>query len=228
MWDPVRLIPLYELWHWVGYFQSVIDTSERLTGKRRDRWIDAMRPRSWGFNSEYYSRTLVRLRLREKEIQTTTYNTKSNHHLEAYLRLTGRDPLSFSRIVEFGGGSGDLARLVLDQGYEGEYVIVDLPQVSRVQGLNFRDYRGHNKPILTASPPAKSPDTLLISTWALSEVDFALRDSVVSTVDPDGWLIAAQRGIFGRDNVAYFSGWDGAREEIEWIRWDGGSYYIAK
>lgn len=226
-WDPVRLIPLYEVWHWVGYMQGVLDTSERLVGRDRERWEAAMAPRAWGFDEAFYRRTELRLRLREKEIITTTYNAKSNHHLESYRQMTGRDLLSYRRIVEFGGGSGDLARLVMDLGYAGEYIIVDLPEVLGVQRINFADSTGR-KPALAAQVPPAMPDTALISTWALSEVPIALRDEVVDKLRPDGWLIATQRSIFGVDNDAYFAGWEGARRELEWIRWDGGSYYIAK
>lgn len=227
IWDPVRLIPLYELFHWVGYFQGVIDTSERLTGADRERWIAAMAPREWGFSPKYFERTFVRLRLRDDEIHTTTYNTKSNHHSESYYQLTNRDIRSFDRIVEFGGGTGDLARLTIDSGFEGEYIIVDLPEVLKVQQHNFSD-SDKNPPIFTEEIPKYKADTILISTWALSEVPISLRDRVVSTLAPDHWLIATQRHIFDVDNEEYFSKWSGNRLEIPWIRWDGGSYYIAK
>lgn len=227
LWDPVRLIPLYELFHWVGYFQGVIDTSERLIGSEREKWIEAMAPRRWGFDAEYYQRTFVRLRIRNDELFTSTYNTKSNHHLESYYQLTGKSLLGFDRIVEFGGGSGDLARLVTDLGFEGEYVIVDLPEVLKVQQHNFSDC-DKRLPVFAEEPPRHKSNTALVSTWALSEVPLPLRDKVVSTIEPDGWLIATQRNIFEVDNDRYFASWDGARAEIPWIRWDGGSYYIAK
>ncbi len=225
-WDPVRFIPLFELQHWVGYYQGVIDTSERLFGESRNRWIKAMAPRNWGFDDDYYRLTEVILRLREKEIGTTTYNCKSNHHIETYFQLTGKDVGSYDRIVEFGGGTGDLARLILDCGFEGEYTIVDFPEVSKIQQINFQD--SLKKPLLTGEIPLKKQNTLLISTWALSEVPIVLREEVMNKVDPDAWLITTQRNIFDVDNEAYFSNWDGARREIPWIRWDGGSYYIAK
>lgn len=227
VWDPVRRIPLYEPWHWVGYMQGVIDTSERLAGDRRERWIEAMAPRRWGFDDEFYRRTELRLRLYDKEIVTTTYNAKSNHHLESYYQMTGRDLLSHRRIVEFGGGTGDLARLAMDLGYDGEYVIVDLPEMLGVQTINFADARCR-VPVLATETPGWSPDTALVSTWALSEVPVALREEVIGRLRPDSWLIVTQRSIFGVDNDAYFSGWKGERRELEWIRWDGGSYYIAK
>jgi hypothetical protein len=115
---------------------------------------------------------------------------------------------------------------VLDCGYEGEYIIVDLPEILRLQRLNFRD--SSVSPTFTEDPPSKAKDTLFISTWALSEVPITLRNRVIDTVEPDGWLIATQRQIFDIDNHAYFAGWGGVRQQIPWIRWDGGSYYIMK
>ena len=225
-WDPVRLIPLYELHHWVGYFQGVVETSERLEGDELECWLKAMEPRRWGFDDYFFRRTEQLIRIRHKEISTTTYNAKSNHHIESYYQLTGRDVKDFRRIVEFGGGVGDLARLILDCGYEGEYVIVDLPEVLRLQKLNFRD--SPVSPTFLEQPPAKVNDTLFISTWALSEVPVSLREKVIDAVDPDGWLIATQRRIFDIDNHKYFTSWPGVRQEIPWIRWDDGSYYIMK
>ncbi len=54
-----------------------------------------------------------------------------------------------------------------------------------------------------------------------------LRTEVLKTVDPDNWLIIYQREIWGYDNNAYFIPLWGKREEIPWIRWDGGSQLIA-
>lgn len=227
VWDPVKRIPLYEMFHWVGYMRGVEETERRLDGPDLEVWVEAMKPRVWGFDWAQYERTTLRVRCPSREIVTTTYNAKANHHLESYARLTGRSLLDFDRIVEFGGGTGDLARLALELGYTGEYVIVDLPEILEIQKLNFKDYSG-KPPIFSTETPSYRPNTVLVSTWALSETPIELRDIVISTLSPDNWLIVTQRQIFGIDNERFFSNWSGKREEIDWIYWDGGSFYIAE
>jgi hypothetical protein len=229
-WDPVCSIPLYEVWHWLGYMEGAQKTYFRILGDERvlNKWIRSMSPKTWGFTHERYMRTLSKIKFPYAgfELDTTTYNLKSNHHIETYQQLTSKNILDYDRIVEFGGGTGDLSKLIFDLGYDGEYCIYDIPEVLEIQKLNFIPY--NKKPIFTSNIPKYSKNTLFISTWGFSEVPLLLRNKFLDSLQPENWLITTQRNIFGINNDLYFDSWDGKRSEIPWIVWDGGSYYIAK
>ena len=229
-WGPVSGIPLYEFWHWVGYLQGVEDTYHRIKYDESKflKWKNAMSPRTWGFSQRLYNKLLTTVALPGAgELETTTYNSRSNHHLETYRKLTSKDVLDYDRIVEFGGGVGDLSRFIFDLGYEGEYVIYDFPEILEIQKLNFISSR--KKPIFTSDIPSHlNKSTLFISTWGFSESPLELRDKFMNTLSPDNWLIITQRNIFDIDNDLYFDSWQGERQEIPWVYWDGGSYYLIK
>lgn len=162
-----------------------------------------------------------------KDIRTSTWHIKSNHHYFRYYTLTGIAPNDFDRIVEVGAGCGDMCKFVLDMGFSGEYVIVDLPEVQEVQKHNLRDYSQVN---WTTEPVQYDPKkrTLFISTWALSELTLAWRQELVDALKPEHYLIAYQREFEDIDNEAWFSEWEGYREELPWIHYDGGTEYIMK
>ena len=235
-WNPSRCIPLWEMATWPEYVKEATDMYNRYTfDTDRNRWCYAMRPRYWGFhnNDRFYEKTWLHLRARDADFLTSTYNTKSNHHLSRYNEITGNNLLAWDRIVEWGGGSGDFAHFVMDLGYEGEYTIVDLPGTLKVAECNFMDSPKNLRPTLTDTvPEADGRKTLLVSTWALSETPLETRTEVMERLKPDGFLFTYQRGIFGVNNQDYFEEIQrehgGKFEEIPHIRWDGGSAFLCK
>tara|TARA_B100000965_G_C19404865_1_gene674934 strand:+ start:57 stop:824 length:768 start_codon:yes stop_codon:yes gene_type:complete len=230
-WEPVSEIPLFTKWNWIGYLQGAEDTYHRIKNDESKflRWKTAMSPRTWGFNQRLYNQTLCKFAIETGygEIETTSYNLKSNHNLETYKKLTSKDVLDYDRIVEFGGGVGDLSKLIFDLGYDGEYILYDFPEILEIQKLNF--ISSVTKPIFTTDIPLYSnKNTLFISTWALSEAPLSLRHKFLDSLQPENWLIVTQRHIFDIDNDLYFRSWNGVRQEIPWIGWNGGSYYLVK
>ena len=229
-WHPLRSIPLYEIWHWLGYMEGAQKTHERIKHNSvlYKRWVKSMSPKTWGFTQEVYTKTLSMIKFPRfnDELITTTYNLRSNHHIETYIELTSKNIFEYDRIVEFGGGTGDLSKLIFDMGFVGEYIIYDLPEMLEIQKLNFLPSK--KKPVFTTKIPKYSVNTLLISTWALSETPLTLRNEFIDILQPENWLIISQKNIFDVDNESYFKSWSGKRSEIPWIHWNGGSFYIAK
>ena len=228
-WGPIRSIPLFEMWHGIGYMEGAQKTYDRIKEDEVlvDKWVKSMSPKTWGFTHQQYINTLSKIKFPLSfQLDTTTYNLKSNHHIETYYQLTSKNILDYDRIVEFGGGVGDLSKLIFDLGYEGDYCIYDFEEILEVQKINFVPYK--KKPQFISDIPKYSKNTLFISTWAFSEAPLYLRDKFLNSLQPEDWLIITQRNIFGIDNDAYFKSWDGQRSEIPWIAWDNGSYYIVK
>ena len=235
-WEPSWRVPFYETQLWGGYLTETYDYGHRhnyLNKTSQDKletWRAAMEYTKWGFVEKLEFADLMRVRanLIGGHVVTAPWILKCCHHYSSYERLTGTEINSFERIVEWGGGAGDFARFVFDMGFKGEYVLADLPGTSLISKANLSDKPDfYNVTWTTTPPPSSDKKTLFVSTWALSETPMDLRTEVLKTVDPDNWLIIYQREIWGYDNNAYFIPLWGKREEIPWIRWDGGSQLIA-
>jgi len=236
-WRDVNIIqkmPFYETKfypEYFGYATEIYQWLKGVSGKKNnkfsgdfDRWRLAMTPdasdfRKWS-NYEYYTFNMF-------DIRTSTWMTKSNHHYYRYFTLTGNNPKDFDRIVEVGGGCGDMCKFINLMGFKGEYIIVDLPQVQEIQKRNLRDFTNVEWTTKAVENDPKKR-TLFISTWALSELTLAWREELVNALKPEHYLITYQRDFEDIDNEQWFSGWEGYREELPWIVWDRGSSYILK
>lgn len=236
-WRDVNIIqrmPFFETkFHpeYYGYAAEIYWWLKGVKGKKNnkfkndfDKWYMAMTPDASAFaNILNYKKFTWPL----GDLLTSTWMIKSNHHYYRYFTLTGKDINDFDKIVEVGGGCGDMCKFINLMGFKGEYVIVDLPQVQEIQKRNLRDF--HNVTWTTKAVKKDSKKkTLFISTWALSELTLAWREELVDALKPDNYLITYQREFEDIDNEKWFSGWEGYREELPWIKWDGGSSYIIK
>jgi len=187
------------------------------------QWLFSMFPEPRGF-SRFPQMFFNEIRQKIGSIETAFPNVISSHHFFRYLELTGKSPLSYSRVVELGGGLGDLSIFFRNMGYNGRYIIYDLPEISKLQKLPLCGYNIE----LTNEIPNYEENTLFISTWGLSECPLPLREAVLKILRPENWLIIYQREFAEYDNELYFSNWEGSRYDMSYIRWDGGSEMICK
>ena len=238
-WEPVWDVPFFEPYVWDGYLTHAKEECARrghLGIRNLDQyaqWFSAMGHSSWGFYGadRMYFDCAFRLKTGKGFIRSSSYSLKANHHYSSYERLTGIQINQFDRIVEWGAGVGDLAKFIFKMGFKGDYTIVDLPGTLLSSRANFAEWPKSYWPTFTSEPPPHDGrKTLFISTWALSETAMELRDPALEIIKPDNWLIIYQRNIeeWGYNNAEYFKDWEGEREEIPWIVWDGGSEIIAK
>lgn len=142
--------------------------------------------------------------------------------------VTNIDITDYDFILEFGGGHGSMCRLLHRLGFDGTYVIYDLPAIVLLQQY----YLGANGieavestwdfdklPLYTAEYPAEK--SLFIATWSLSEAPYSIRDTLLPLItDFQSILIASQMKIRDLDNVAYFQGWQDYLSDMEWHRRD--------
>lgn len=127
-------------------------------------------------------------------ITNIKYKTSANRahhasHLAAFTQITGQYIWESSRIIEWGGGYGSMARLIRKMRPNVTYVIIDLPELLALQYIylgslegesnihimdkdNFRISEGKinlvNSEFLLTENISLACD-LFISTWALSE-----------------------------------------------------------
>jgi len=155
------------------------------------------------------------------------------YHLLAFETETGRDVRRFDLVIEFGGGYGSMCRLFYNQGFEGRYMLFDLPPFSALQrfflrslGLPVRDIgiflrespsifctsrMDEVREILDTGTPERK--ILFLATWSLSEAPMEIRDAFLGLATRfDGQLIAYQQTFQEIDNLAYFRKWKEGRD----------------
>jgi len=220
--DVIKQIPLYEVNNYDGYYDFAKEVYNIQTGDFINKWKMAMSHNSVGYCdcADHFDSQSIIL----NDIITSPTLLKTNHHYFTYNLNTGKDILDFDRIVELGGGVGDMAKFIRNMGFKKEYIIIDLPEVLEVQNFNTFGYDIK----LTDKPVEFKENTLFISTWALSECPMKWREKVISELKPEHYLITYQNNFEGLTNEEYFSSWEGQRIDIPWIKWDGGSKYLIK
>lgn len=220
----VRGIPLYEVHHYDGYidFAKEVYNIQDRNSSYFFNWKLAMSSDKTGYQDcpKCFSDETIRI----FDIESSTSNVKCNHHYFTYNIKTKKDILDFDRIVELGGGVGDMAKFIRNMGFRGEYIIIDLPEVLEFQKKNLKE---HNIQF-TSEPVDYMKNTLFISTWALSECPLGWRDTIIGRLKPENYLITYQENFENVSNKDYFSSWDGMEIDIPWIHWDGGSKYLLK
>ena len=104
----------------------------------------------------------------------------------------------YDHILEIGAGYGALANVLLNSGYTGTYTIYDFELMEKVH----RHYIQH--PFNFVSDPSKivhKPNTLMISTWGISEMPTELVEKLLGT---EYFYLIAQNMYENRNNVEYF------------------------
>lgn len=158
------------------------------------------------------------------------------HHLYHMLKLNeflGGGIQDLDEIIEFGGGYGSLCRLFFRIGFNGKYVIQDLPTFSILQTY-FLNITGHSAEYIPAVSGALSGTItctnnlrlthnennkrkLYVATWSLSEVGSDIRKNQEDIMQYCKFFLIAYRDTFeGFDNSKYFSDYCERRDDIAW------------
>lgn len=173
------------------------------------------------------------------------------YHLARFEQETGLSVNRFPLIVEFGGGYGSLCRIIHKLGFQGRYVIFDLPEFAALQkfylgllGLPLGREKEASPggpgilctsdlPELDAATRKEATRGLFIATWSLSETGESLREHVVKLPGIESaaaYLIAYQRDFGGVDNTRFFDVWRETKTDIRWtesrIAHMPGNYYL--
>lgn len=167
-----------------------------------------------------------------------------NHgfHLANFEEKTRTKVNDHEYILEFGGGYGSMCRLCYNLGFNGKYIIFDLPQFSALQiyylkclGIPVQSFEEFRRSVFgvvcistieelaqLTSECLKGLRVMFISTWAFSETLVSLRDEITHFLTPcKSFLIGYQAQFAKVDNRAYFDAWKsrfGFR--VEWHEWE--------
>ncbi len=145
-------------------------------------------------------------------------------------------------IFEFGGGYGGMCRQMYQLGFQGTYVVFDLPHFSALQqyylkSLDLNVVPGDSMDVTsdpsvsciscsnTARRIVSTLDEeyvrrgLFLATWSFSECPVGLRESFMDILGAFGntW-IGYQDTFNGIDNVAWFQSLRQSRSDVSWVR----------
>lgn len=136
-------------------------------------------------------------------ITTAAWPLKNAHHIMKVEQHFKRDITSYDHIIEIGAGLGDMPRYCYDIGYTGTYTILDLAPTAKIQ----QAYLQNKYPVqwvLSAEEITIQPNTLVIATWSLSEIDYDLRTQICLRLVGCDWFVVFQSEVFGLINTEWF------------------------
>ncbi len=147
------------------------------------------------------------------------------YHLAQFEAKTGAKISDMNCVFEFGGGYGNLCRLVHRLGFKGRYVLFDLPAFSALQCYYFKTVR-----VLDVSCQSDfhqlemalrefSGNRLFIATWSLSETPLTTRIPVLKLLREFEHFLIAYQDRFGEvDNLDFFNRWKDSTKAA-WHSW---------
>ena len=145
---------------------------------------------------------LGRPTLCDRRTMTSANRAHHAYHLATHAMVTGRSLFDARVVVEWGGGYGDLARIVRRMDRNLTYVILDLPALGAVQWTYLSALEGEDSVhLVTANDPTLVPGkiNLASSSFALEHLPTLRADAFVST-----WAItesppALQQAVIARE-----------------------------
>lgn len=172
------------------------------------------------------------------------------YHLQQLQKTTEIRFGALDTVVEFGGGYGNMCRLIRRLGFKGTYILFDLPEFLALQhfylngvgnGAVYATDITHNtqgQNILLQSPDelktllsrVAHKNSLFIGTWSVSESPVSVREQILPLVaDSTYFLFGYQPHFDTVDNVAYFRDFAKKHSHVEWTEvfksmWNG--YYL--
>jgi hypothetical protein len=147
------------------------------------------------------------------------------YHLCRFETDTSRKIGDFDLVLEFGGGYGEMRRIVERVGFRGRYLIFDLPELNALQRFYFCTNSGQptatlsNVDAVRTELESEGPNArkLFIATWSLDETPLEMRQCWLNLLASfDAFLIAYQTKFAGIDNRAFFDSWQKQFPRIRW------------
>jgi hypothetical protein len=167
--------------------------------------------------------------------QTSGNSVHHAYHLARFEDSVKRKIEDSSLILEFGGGYGNMCRIIHNLGFKGNYIIFDLQPFSALQTFYLKtngisaslNNLKINSQVYCLSSLQKlsialkrfrsSRNKTFIATWSLSESSVSFRNKVLFSLKSfDLHLIAYQSSFNDIDNVGYFKNY---QKKVGTHRW---------
>jgi hypothetical protein len=228
-WRSVNSIPIYAPNE--CFDQYKVEVEALLKDKLNDKWIKLLKEPFLGHTGASYA--MASRKAFNGTVECSAWTLKTAHHILTFETMTGKDITDYDQIVEFGSGIGETARMILDMGFKGDYLLYELPEIARIPAFYLSKYN-NIKVISNYTEIPQDKKTLFIGTWSLSEVPISYRNPILSHLKGDtDFLIIFQKSIWGYDNLKYFTidlpkltGSYIKVQEIPWHAGWGGNYFL--
>lgn len=158
-------------------------------------------------------------------LQSSSGNTIHHvYHLKTLEAQTNTRINESKLIVEFGGGYGNMCRLIHNLGFRGKYIVFDLPEFSILQRFYFgvtgleayplgSDFKNKGSGIFCCSSADELASALqdedidlFLATWSFSEAPLDVRDVFIPYISKSRRCFFAYQDKFQDvDNLPYFS-----------------------
>lgn len=161
----------------------------------------------------------------------TTGNTiHLAYHLAQWERASGCKVNDLSTIVEFGGGFGGMTRLARVLGFNGRYVVYDLPPFTALQRFYISEcgIEAETSSEISSLETGHEGDGLFVACFSWSETPLDTRSFIESIARQHRHLLVGYQQRFrGIDNRSYFLNWTESTEHYE-IGHTPGSWYLLR
>ncbi len=168
-------------------------------------------------------------------------------------KTSGKRVEDFRLVFEFGGGYGSMCRLFHNLGFQGVYVIFDLPPFSALQryylksigiqliekisvheknnGVLCLDDFGDLGDLLNSFDSDNYDESLFVATWSLSEAPVKFREKVLHFLPLfQDFMIGYQDLFEGVDNIKYFKEMRATLINVKWENFEipflPGNYFL--
>lgn len=225
VWASIMSVPLMSNHKHSEYIRLCLDAAHE-----NPVYMNALVDPMIGMNEEDHAKFYSMF----SDIKTTMNRVQLLGHL-LINGFTAEKLSKMDKIVEIGGGVGDLADIIYKLGFKGDYYLYDFEELHVVQKY-LHDSLGLTKvQYVTDSGPLHGLDIdLTIATWSLTEMPMHLRDQTLLDITSRNWLVAYSKEIFGLDNqkwideifMIHTEGKDVAIKDIPWMPWDSGTAYL--
>lgn len=131
------------------------------------------------------------------------------YNLALYENVTGRNLSNGDFILEFGGGYGEMARVVYEKIRPFRYVVYDYPEVGILQRYYWDKCGIRGGPSCISTPEQVTgmlPD-LFISVCGISEAPMPFKRQFLDLIWPSSILIQYQGDWGGNNNREIFTDW---------------------
>ena len=176
---------------------------------------------------------------------TSPILVEHTYNLFKYEKKTKHSLMDCDIIFEIGGGYGLFCRLIMNAGFNGVYLIYDLPHLHAIQRL-FLTWNGFNEASFIKDDKEKlfslitaqaAEDALrylqmlkaaerkmkigVVATWSLSEMPLEKGKDIMHPLSlmTDRFLLAYQSKYESIDNISYFDNLKSKREDLVWYNW---------
>ena len=157
--------------------------------------------------------------IQEQKMSQTT--VQSIYHLTNIDKSV--NPLTLTRIVDIGGGYGNLCSVLRHAGYGGRYTIVDFPQMHKLQRKFLNETTGlTGVEFKTLDQMDDIWGDLLIATFSLNEMPLEDRKYIENNITNFKYFYIQHNSTFdGIDNITYFNEFaENLEDTFDIERWD--------